>query len=396
MVSSPTRARGEVRRFPLRRLERRFEFPELNKPGVYVIDFIGGGKSSRALIRKGKLHSLVNTSTAGQTIRVIDEKNQPVNDATVWLSGQEYGPDKDGSITVPFTAEPGRRPIVITRGDFSCLDFIAHQPEAYKLKAGIHLDRESLLTQRIAPLVVRPGLFLNDTPVSLKLLEEVRLKVVSVDHNDIPSSVEVPNFALFEDRESVHDIRVPARLKSLNVTLIAKVKNLATGKPVDLSVSQSFNLNEIERTDKIEGLHLAKFGNDYVIELFGRTGEVKIDRPVSLSFKHREFKEQIPATLKSDPLGRVNLGPLADIVSVTANGPEGTGHTWTLSTDAHSYRALIHAKAGRRSHCRTSAPQKPSRDEIALFEVRAAYPRRQVRAVAVQNGQIELRAGGGD
>src|SRR4029079_8060835 len=104
---------------PLRRLERRFEFPELSKPGVYVIDFIGGGKSSRALIRKGKLHSLVNTSTAGHTIQIVDEKNQPVNDATVWLSGQEYSPDKDGSITVPFTAEPGRRPIVITRGDFS-------------------------------------------------------------------------------------------------------------------------------------------------------------------------------------------------------------------------------------------------------------------------------------
>src|SRR5262249_50221037 len=38
---------------PLRRIARRFEFPELDRPGVYVIDFIGAGKSSRALIRKG-------------------------------------------------------------------------------------------------------------------------------------------------------------------------------------------------------------------------------------------------------------------------------------------------------------------------------------------------------
>src|SRR5260370_1197794 len=34
---------------PLRRLGRRFDFPDLNRPGVYVIDFIGAGKSSRAL-----------------------------------------------------------------------------------------------------------------------------------------------------------------------------------------------------------------------------------------------------------------------------------------------------------------------------------------------------------
>src|SRR5262249_54448397 len=34
---------------PLRRVARRFEFPQLTKPGVYVIDFIGAGKSSRTL-----------------------------------------------------------------------------------------------------------------------------------------------------------------------------------------------------------------------------------------------------------------------------------------------------------------------------------------------------------
>jgi len=54
----------------------------------------------------------------------------------------------------------------------------------------------------------------------------------------------------------------------------------------------------------------------------------------------------VQVTLKSDPLGRVHLGPLSDIVSVTATGPEGTSHNWTLSTDAHSYRALVHARAG--------------------------------------------------
>src|SRR4029079_16217397 len=91
---------------PLRRLERQFEFPELNKPGVYVIDFIGGGKSSRALIRKGRMHALVNTGSAGQTIHVIDEKNRPVTDATIWLAGHEYAADKDGPITAPLTPEP--------------------------------------------------------------------------------------------------------------------------------------------------------------------------------------------------------------------------------------------------------------------------------------------------
>ena len=66
---------------PLRRVRRHFEFPAIEGRGVYVIDFIGNGKSSRALVRKGRLHALVRTSTAGQVFTVLDEQNQQVKDA---------------------------------------------------------------------------------------------------------------------------------------------------------------------------------------------------------------------------------------------------------------------------------------------------------------------------
>ena len=72
---------------------RHFEFPKLNKRGVYVIDFIGNGKASRALIRKGKLRYLVRTSVAGQVFTVLDESNEPVPDATLWLAGTLYSAD---------------------------------------------------------------------------------------------------------------------------------------------------------------------------------------------------------------------------------------------------------------------------------------------------------------
>ena len=367
---------------PFRRMARKFDFPELNKPGVYVIDFIGSGKSSRAAGSQGHLRPLVAVGIAGQNIRIVDDKNAAVNDATVWLGGQEYRPDKDGIVTVPYTAQPGRRPVVITRGDFSSLDFIQHQPENYRLSAGIHVDRESLLTQRVAPVIIRPGLFLNDTPVSLKLLEEVKLHITAIDNSDIPTSTEVPDFKLFEDRESIHEIRVPARLKSLTVTLTAKVKNMSTGKPVELGASKGFALNGIELTDKIEDLHLARFGAGYAVELLGRTGEVKPDRPVQLSFKHRDFKTQVNATLKTDPMGRVVLGPLTDIATVTATGPEGTAHTWTLSNDAHTY-PLADSREGRRAD-RAAVPrhrrcQADPRRVRPVRSPRQRHPRRSLR-----------------
>src|SRR5262245_54399117 len=176
---------------PLRRVARKFEFTELTRPGVYVIDFIGSGKSSRALVRKVRLKRLVVTGTAGQNITVVDEANRPVGGAAVWLGGKEYTCDNAGKTTVPFSAQPGRRPVVLSKGDFACLDTIDHQPEHYRLVAGIHVDRESLLTSKLASLIVRPALFLNGLPVSVKLLEDVKLRLTSIDHSGIATSTEI-------------------------------------------------------------------------------------------------------------------------------------------------------------------------------------------------------------
>jgi hypothetical protein len=366
---------------------------EANRPGVYVIDLIANGKSSRALIRKGRLHPIVTTGTAGQVVRVVDENRKAVLDATVWLGGKEYTPEKDGAVILPFSTAPGRQPIVLSRGDFGCLDFIQHQPENFNLTAGIHVDRESLLTQRVAPVLIRPGLTLNGTPVSLRLLEDVRLRIISTDHDNVPASVEVPNFKLFEDRESIHEIRVPPRLASLSITLTAKVKVLSTGKTVDLSASHTVGISQIAKTDKIEDLHLARFGKDYVVEVLGRTGETKPDRPVTIGIKHRDFKEAVGVVLKTDAAGRVLLGPLDDVTAVSAIGPEGTHHLWHLLPDQHTYRHIVHARAGEAvSLPYLGTAGKPARDEIALFEVRGTDIRAdKFDAITIQNGMIELR-----
>lgn len=372
---------------------RKLTIPEPNRPGVYVIDLIGGGKSSRALVRKGSLRPLVVTGSAGQVVSVVDENNKPVNDAKLWVGGQEYAADKDGAIHVPFSTNPGRRPVVISRGDFASLDYLDHQPEHYAFVAGIHVDRESLLMQRVAQLIVRPGVTLNGKPVSVKLLDDVRMRITSTDHDGIPTSTEVPDFKLFEDRESTHDFRVPPRTASLHVALTAKVKSLSTGKTIDLATGQSFPINGIDRSDKTEDLHFARFGTEYVIELLGRTGEAKPDRPVQLAIKHRDFREPVHVTLKTDAKGRLNLGRLADITSVTATGPEGLSRGWNLQTDRHTYRQLVHAKAGDAVRLPyLGAAGQPSRDELALFEVKGNDIRAdRFDAIAVADGVIELK-----
>ncbi|GDY07085.1 hypothetical protein LBMAG52_05710 [Planctomycetia bacterium] len=329
-----------------RRVRRRFELPELKKSGVYVVDFIGNGRSSRALIRKGKLKFLAKTGTAGQIFTVLDEKNQKVDDARILLSGHEYIADKSGEISVPFTHQPNRQPIVISRGEFACLDYFQHEGEAFALSAGIFVDRESLLSRKKATVVVRPQLTLNGTPVSTKLLEQVKLQIVSTDHDGVPSSSEIPNFKLFEDRESTHEFSVPPRVQSLGFRLIGQVKVLSTNQTIALAAQESFALNEIDRTDKIEDLHLLRTSSGYFVELLGKTGEPKTSRPVLVVLKHRDFRDPVTLSFKSDKFGRVTLGPLEDIVAITATGPQGTQHAWPIRPDEHVYSQSLHGRVG--------------------------------------------------
>ena len=377
---------------PLRRMPRQFTFPELSKPGVYVIDFIGSGKSSRALIRKGSLRPLVSLTPAGHVVQVINDARQLVTDASLWIGGQEYHAEKDGSILVPFSTNPSRQPIVIQQGDFACLEYLNHQAENYQLAAGFYVDRESLLSQRMAQLILRPGLMLNQIPISLKLLEEARLVLTAIDQDGIATTSEIRDFKLFEDRETTHEFRVPPRLAHLTVALHAKVKSLSQDKKIDLSAQETFSLNEIDKSNKIEDMHLAQYGTTYVLELRGKTGEERVDRIVYFSIKHRDFREPIDVTLKSDDKGRILLGELNDIDYIKVTNADAVSHTWSLPKNQFTYRQIVHAGVGETIQLPyLGRAQEITRSEFAFFELRGAvYYADRLAALAINKGALEI------
>lgn len=359
---------------PLRRMARRFDFPELAKPGVYVVDFIGGGKSSRALIRKGRLRPIVNITPAGHQVWVVNDANQLVKDAALWIGGQEYQAEPDGSIFVPFSTSPAPQPIILRQGDFACLEYMQHQGEEYQLMVGFHVDRESLLTQRTAQLLIRPGLYLNHVPVSLKLLEDVSLRITAIDQDGIATSSTIRNFKLFEDRETTHEFRIPPRLAQLKVMLQAKVKHLSQGKTIDLAAQETFTLNGVDKQKKTETLHLSQWGSQFVLELRGRTGEERVDRVVQLSIKHRDFKEPVQVTLKTDDKGRIHLGSLPDITDIQATGPDGVAQKWDMPRNHFTYRQIVHAAQGEVIRLPyLGSLNEMTRSEFALFEMRGAF-----------------------
>ncbi|MBN1443202.1 MAG: hypothetical protein JXA90_10860, partial [Planctomycetes bacterium] len=376
----------------LRRVTRRFEFPRLARRGIYVIELIGGGKSSRALVRKGRLDYRERISTAGHVITVLDEAGRKVPDGSIYLAGHRYAAEEDGTIAVPFTSRPGRQPIVLVQGDFATLEQLDHRAEEYRLDAGIHVEREALLARRKARVMVRPSLSVSGTPATLSVLEDVRLEIATTDREGVRSTVEAKGFEIFEDRESTYEFQVPARLAEVTFTLRARVQSLSQQKKVDLAVGRSFQLNRIDATEKVEALHLLPAAGGYALDLLGKTGEPRAHRPVHLRLKHRDFRDTVDEVLQTDDSGRVVLGGLGGIEWLAARPEGGEEQTWQLDERMQRYPSVLQGRAGEALVLPyLGEAQTARREELSLLELRGgAYVHDRFGALCVRDGALRI------
>ena len=333
---------------PMLRSERAFDFPELNKPGVYVIEFIGNGKSSRALVTKGDLRILEKIGPAGHEFTITDEKNKRRPQAAIWLEGTEYSPDKKGVIRIPFSNRPGRKDLVLRDGSFCALSQFDHAGEKYKLDSAIHLDREALVKGATAQVILRPLLRLNGYPVSTDLMEDTELTISAVDLDGIPNMTKVELLKFEQGRDFVHEFPVPERLASLAFNFSAKVKNLSRATKDNLSVNRSFTINESDRTLNTEAFFLSQTGDGFFLEALGRNGEKVADRAVVLIAKHLDFSATRMLGLKTDGNGRIELGTMPGIESIRVNHPDGSSYQWPIERDRAGRNvqpSVIHASA---------------------------------------------------
>lgn len=368
---------------PFVRTTKAFTFPELKgRRGAWIVEFIGGGRSSRVLVRVGQWQVLQTVSPGGDLLTVLDEKGEMVKDAVVWLDGRKLVPDeKLGSrIVVPFTAQPGQRPLIVSdaAGTFATLTQFEHHAETHVLDAQFHIEREQLLARRTATLGVRVALMLGESHLAPEMLKDTKLTVTSRTHDDISTTKEFKDLKLSAGSILTQEITVPERLASLHATLDGKVEVLSNGgEKRDVSATHSWHVNGMDKTDATNDGHLSKFGNDYVYELFGKNGEAVADQQIVFTVTHHGFTRTQTASLKTDDRGRIALGALAGIKTLTAQAPNGRFASWGLDSFERTWSEAIHTGAGQ--VVRVPLPAALSgtltvamlREQVSLLEVHA-------------------------
>jgi hypothetical protein len=314
---------------PLARVQARLELPACDRPGTYVIDLLGGGRASRAVIQKGALRHVARVGAAGLVLEVRDERGEPAPGARVWIGGRELTPRDDGGIVVPFSTEGGRRvPLLLVAGDVAARELVLHPAETYALELFAHAEREAFVAGRRARVLLRPVLTVAGWPAPLALLEETTVEVGVTDLSGTTSSRVMP-VALEDDREAVVELDVPDDAAEVVLVLRGRVRQVSTQRDVELSGRVAVSLNGIHRSHGTEGLHLARTSSGWVLYLLGKSGEPGAGRVVNVSVQHRSVTWELNVTLETDARGRIELGALAGITRLTASA-SGVSRSFAL------------------------------------------------------------------
>jgi hypothetical protein len=313
---------------PIRRTRITIDLPGCARPGTYVVELIGNGKSSRALIRKGSLRHIQRTSAAGSTLSIFDEAGRFVPDARVWMGGREYTPRDDGEISIPFSTQPAPAPMLLVHGDLAQREVLNQSRENYNLGVGIQLDRQSLVAGKTARILLRPRLTLAYSAAPIALLEEPRVEITVTDQAGVASTKSEP-VTLHADAETVAEIRVPEDAVTIGVRLRGRVRVASTQATLDLDADDQAAINVINSSDQTEALHLATTDAGHVLHLLGKSGEPRGGRSIAVSFKHAAVNFEVSTTLSTDERGRIELGPLPFVERLSAGQ-----QAWSLDRES--------------------------------------------------------------
>jgi len=338
---------------------------------VWVVEFIGNGFSSRALIQKGRLHVQTRSTSAGHGFLVLDENQKPVKSATAWIGGREFEADKSGVIIVPYSTSPKTEKLILRDGDFASLVSFPHKAEVYGLHCGLHVDHESLQHEGESEIVLRPVLTLNGVPVNPKLIEDPRLTLISTDLEGTDSTREIGGLKFDIGEELVVPFTVPRDLRTLQIVLRGQVENITGNRRDDVSYSDVFQLNAIDETSDLEAINFTRIGNDYMIDVRGRNGEPVVSRPLNVSVQHKWFTQDFDFTLQTDEKGSTNLGPLEHIEWVRVRGASLREKLLVPEEAALELPTSIHGFAGEETPVALPALAQLRAEDWSLFSLRS-------------------------
>ncbi|MCG8652851.1 MAG: hypothetical protein MI861_23630 [Pirellulales bacterium] len=286
------------------------------------------------------------------------------------VGSREFVADDQGRIVLPPAADLVTRRAIISDGKLSRQVNFAHLQEQYSLTAAMHLDRTQLQSGGSAALLIRPRLKMGDTPIDPQTLQEISVLIEARDLESLTTSKHVDGLKLSQSGELMVPFRVPPRLAGLTVTLSGKIDGLSNSQEQTLRTSRSWNVAGIRQTSHTHDAFLTRDGDEYVIEVRGRSGEPVSGAVVNVSLVTTVRDAPVEQMLQCNEQGQVRLSKLSGIQQIRFGIPSGLQHTRELKLDYVDWPDEIHTTTDRAIRLPLASLPQDLKSKYRLIELR--------------------------
>ena len=318
---------------PLKRIRKTINLTQIpkDKRGVYLIEILGNGMSTRIIIKKGKLNLITRNTARGILCQMINEKNEVLkgNKTYLWYNDIKYTcGEKDGFIALPYKAlVDSTNKCILVHDSYADITEIKKKSENFTLKGYFSFLNESIIPGNMLKVSFKPLLFSNGRETSL---EQLKNCIITVNMSKEESMEAIPVTTTFENiefkddnKEYEFEVLIPPMMKSMMFLFDCEVIKSNKVDKMKLHYEQNSFFNS--GNDKIYMPLLHKVGKKYIYECLGRNGEnitSKAGTNTNISLNTYDFLRQINVTLQYDKLGRLNLGELRNVKNITIEGTQ--------------------------------------------------------------------------
>ena len=282
----------EFSELPQMKFRHVFDFPSLdNKVGLYVIEFIANGYSSRAVIKKGTLSLVTRSTIAGHIAYILDENREICTGERtgMWFDNNYFksDPENGGRIILPYEKYERNDKSILIHNEFAQLADFTRLTETYSLNCKYVLHPESLLMGMESKILIRPQFTVNGRPCDLKLLKNTKVKLTTTSFIDnIPVTKDFDNLKLDSSEEIVLTFQVPPNLDTIDLQFESEITNVTKGSNEKFHSSHHYSVRNHKDSHQFYDYYLQTHKGQYIFVMLGKNGEPQDDVAVRFDFGH--------------------------------------------------------------------------------------------------------------
>jgi hypothetical protein len=299
------------------------EFKDLfqSKRGVFIVEFIGGGLSSRALIRIGALSLIRQVLSKGLLFHMVDEQKKICgSESTDMLVGDKlFKPDAalGHGILIPYTNKELRETAILRHEGYTELYNLQVPAERVTFDMGLIFNEETLIAGSQISFLLMPKLYINGKPISSVAIKKLRAEITSTNDIGINNTSTVDDIKLDNSTDAVVTYMIPPKTERIDIKISGTFSSSAQEKDVDISNTKSITINRFRDKYIYYGTYLSQNDGKYTLHYLGKNGEPYPNQKVNVTFTPIYINNSKTITYETDEKGEVQLGDLSEVSHIS-------------------------------------------------------------------------------